>query len=143
MTTGLGEPSAVAAPGTPRPLAALVLEDDADLRELIAIHLRRAGCTVTATGRADEAFTVVRALGLDLAVVDTHLPRPADGDEVAALIRVLRPTCRVVRSSRRDDGVLPGAADVLTTPFTAADVRRLVPRRAMPFLPAPRSGADR
>ena len=143
MTTGLGGPSAPVAPGTLRPRAALVLEDDADLRELIAIHLRRAGCTVTATGRADEALTVVRGLGLDLAVVDTHLPRPADGDEVAAEVRARCPTCRVVRSSRSDRGGLPGAADVLTKPFTAADVRRLVPRQAASFLPAPRSGADR
>jgi two-component system OmpR family response regulator len=142
MTTGFGLPTDAITTRGSRPLTVLVLEDDADQRELLAIHFRRAGCTVLATGRSAEALELLRPARPDLAVVDVHLPG-STGDDVVERLRAEVPTCRVVLSSRWDRSAFPAAADVLTKPFTAAQVLGLIPRRPQSFLPAPRSGSGR
>lgn len=142
MTTGLGTPSGAVATRTGGAVQVLVLEGDADQRELLGIHLRRAGCVVHAAGRFDDAVDVLEHLDLDLAVLDVDLPGGA-GDAVAALIRGRRPTCTVVLSSVLDREAFPIATRVLAKPFSRDEVLGLVPRPVGSFLPRPRSGADR
>lgn len=154
MTTGLGTSSGVVTAPVPKlvphpvpsPMRAvvqvLVFEDDADQRDLIAIHLRRAGCAVYPTGRVDEAAETVGRVALDLAILDMDVPGGA-GATTAALLRRHHPACSVVLSSVLDRDAFPSVADVLTKPFSRAEVLRFVPRPAPTFIPAPRSGAGR
>lgn len=142
MTTGLRPWTATAATLPGAPTVVLVVEDDDDHRELLTIHLQRAGCAVVATGRPAEALAAIRDLRLDLAVVDVHLPGGA-GDAVLELLRRHRPGCRIVLSSPLDRAAFPAAAEVLGKPFTGAQVARLVPQRPGALIPAPRSGSAR
>lgn len=57
----------------------LLVEDDADARELYATHLRRAGHYVLEAATLGAANDVLRACVPDVIVLDRHLP---DGDGI-------------------------------------------------------------
>lgn len=76
------------APSLPRPLEGvrvLVVEDQADARELIVVVLQQAGAEVTGAASAAEALRVFVAEGFDAIVSDIGLP---DGDGYKLLQRI-------------------------------------------------------
>jgi CheY-like chemotaxis protein len=82
------EEAAAIAPSLPRPLEGvrvLVVEDQADARELIAVVLQQAGAQVTGVASAAEALRVFVAEGFDAIVSDIGLP---DGDGYKLLQRI-------------------------------------------------------
>ena len=53
----------------------LVVEDEASIREMIALNLRRSGMEVLEAGSAEEALTLLeRAPGCAAAILDVMLP---------------------------------------------------------------------
>jgi CheY-like chemotaxis protein len=58
-----------------RGLSVLVVEDDADNREVMTLMLLHAGATVTATSSAVEAFELFKARPPSLIVTDIAMPR--------------------------------------------------------------------
>ncbi|MCZ7437283.1 response regulator transcription factor [Micromonospora sp. WMMC241] len=107
----------------------LVVEDDASIREVSALGLRRAGFRVTTAADGPAALAVWRAGPTDLIVLDVMLPR-LDGFEVC---REIRRTSRVpilMLTARTDTidvvvGLECGADDYLRKPF---DLPELVAR---------------
>jgi len=97
IATSIGTVEAVAArrtfdsepivrPAALRGLRVLVVDDEADARELMRMILRSSGADVMAAGSADEAFEQVEQWHPDILVSDIGLP----GDDGYALIQRLR-----------------------------------------------------
>ena len=81
-------------------LRVLVVEDDADSRELAAAVLRRCGAEVATVAGAPEAFELLRRERPDVLLSDIAMP----GEDGLALIR------RVRQLPPKDGGLTPGAA---------------------------------
>lgn len=110
----------------------LVVEDDPNIRELVALHLGLDGWRVTSSGDGLEALRLVDRESFDLVVLDVMLPG-VDGFTVLSALRrqpthtdvpVLMLTARAEESDRVL-GLESGADDYLTKPF---GVRELVAR---------------
>ena len=67
-------PGQPAAPPTLSGLHLLVVEDEADARDLLVFVLEQAGATVTAVGSAAEALRVLPHLALDVLISDIAMP---------------------------------------------------------------------
>jgi DNA-binding response OmpR family regulator len=114
------------------PRAALVVEDERHIRELVALHLGLDGWTVTQAGDGQDALRRLRAEPFDLVILDLMLPG-LDGMTVLRALRreaVTRDVPVLLLTARRDEsdkvlGLETGADDYLTKPF---GVRELVAR---------------
>jgi len=110
----------------------LVVDDDADVVELICFNLKRAGFSVGTAANGIEAIKKARSLSPDLIVLDLMLPE-LDGFAVCETLRRNAATAAVpivmltAWSSElgRLAGLECGATDYVTKPFSP---RRLVAR---------------
>jgi len=142
-TTGRRRYTAQVAETDP-PRTVLVVEDEPNIRELVALHLQLDGWTVTQTGDGQEALRLARADPFDLVILDLMLPG-LDGMTVLRALRREAPAKDVpvlLLTARRDEsdkvlGLESGADDYLTKPF---GVRELV-ARARALTRRPRAGA--
>ena len=119
------------------PARVLVADDEEDIRLLVTLAVRKAGCTVVdSVADGTAALAAARAEIPDLLVLDVSMPG-ASGLEVCAALRAEPATagCRVLLLSAGaspDDvarGLAAGADAYLPKPFTVAglvdQVRRL------------------
>jgi DNA-binding response OmpR family regulator len=112
---------------------ALVVDDAAEFRELVAAVLRRDGFSVEVAGDGPAALDLARSFGPDVVVLDLGLPG-MDGVEVCRQLRTFTDAYVVMVTGRRDEvdkliGLSVGADDYVTKPFST---RELVARvRAM------------
>jgi DNA-binding response OmpR family regulator len=97
----------------------LVVEDESQVRDVVAQMLRRAGYAVVAAATGAEAEAVCRGHpgALDLLLVDVGLP-DASGTDLARRLRALRPAAQVLLTSGDALGV--GAWPCLAKPFRPA-----------------------
>lgn len=104
--------------------AILVVEDETDVRELVNLHLKRAGHRVTAVSSVEEARGALAAGVFDLACVDWMLPGSSGVDFAREVRR--HPERRdlgivmLTAKSEPEDivaGLEAGADDYLTKPF--------------------------
>jgi len=110
----------------------LIVEDDARIRELVALHAGLEGMETICVGSGDDALKAARAESVDLIVLDLMLPG-LDGLTVCSAIR--RGTSNndvpILMLTARDEehdkilGLESGADDYLTKPFS---IRELVAR---------------
>ena len=109
------------------PATVLVAEDQTDIRELLALHLRQAGYEVTAVADGEAALASQREGGHDLLILDLMMPR-LDGLEVCKALRAqgrTTPILMLTAKSTELDRVLGlelGADDYLTKPFSLAEL---------------------
>lgn len=105
----------------------LIIEDDADIRELLAYTLKREGYGVEACESAEESQRVFRRRTLpDLVLLDLMLPG-TDGYAVCRALRADERTAKipVIMVTARDEdadivaGLEVGADDYVTKPFSA------------------------
>ena len=114
-----------------------VLEDDSELRSLVARGLREEGFAVTTTATAGELVGRLESSTADALVVDIGLP-DADGRDVVQALRAQGVDTPVIFLTARDAlpdrlaGFAAGGDDYLTKPFAFAElvarVRALVKR---------------
>ncbi|ANY08130.1 response regulator transcription factor [Pseudonocardia sp. HH130630-07] len=117
----------------------LVVEDEPDLAEAIALFLRRASIAADTAGDGDRALYLLSVNDYDAVVLDRDVPGPS-GDDVArrlvasgAPVRILMLTA-AARLDDKASGFEIGADDYLTKPF---DLPELVLRlRALARRPA-------
>src|SRR5687768_5070995 len=100
----------------------LIVDDDAELRELIGFALRQAGYLVVQAADGIEALHLYDQETPDLVILDVNMPR-MDGLEVCRRIRAEAATpimLLTVRSSEEDQvqALDLGADDYLTKPFS-------------------------
>ncbi len=105
------------------PTRILVVEDEDEIRELIALHLKREGHEVDAVASAEEALSLASGGVYDLLALDWMLPG-ASGVEVARRVRkqasgdpaILMVTAKA-EAEEIVEGLEAGADDYLTKPF--------------------------
>jgi DNA-binding response OmpR family regulator len=125
------------------PVRVLVVEDDAHIRDLVALHLGLEGWTTVAVGDGEAGLSTARAEPFDVIVLDIMLP----GLDGITLCRAIRRDSRnadtpiLMLTARREEtdkvlGLESGADDYVTKPFGTrefvARVRALLRRRARP-----------
>lgn len=102
----------------------LVIEDEADVRDLIVLHLKREGCEVIAVDDGEKGVKHLEAEspGIDLAVVDWMLPGMS-GLDVTRWVREAKKSLPILMVTARADsadivrGLESGADDYVTKPF--------------------------
>jgi DNA-binding response OmpR family regulator len=112
--------------------SALVVEDDAAIRELLRLHLELAGFELTEVGDGSRALELVRSTKFDLVVLDVMLPG-VDGITLCSAARleaINRETPILILTARDSEsdkvvGLESGADDYVTKPF---GVREFVAR---------------
>lgn len=108
----------------------LVIEDNEDIANLVALHLRDFGSEVKIALDGDEGMALVQSGAYDLVVLDLMLPG-TDGLEICRALRARSDyTPILMLTARTGDldrvlGLEMGADDYLTKPFS---VRELVAR---------------
>jgi DNA-binding response OmpR family regulator len=132
----------------------VVVDDDPDVRRVVAIKLERAGFSVVTAVDAASGLAAVLREAPDVAVVDRMLP-DGDGLELVGTLRAtLADACPVivVLSARTElaeivEGIAAGADDYVTKPFSPRDlverIRVALVRRGRipePGGPAPAEG---
>jgi len=122
----------------------LIVEDEQEVRELIAANLQRAGCRPLSAGSAAEAESLMRNRLPDLVLLDWILPA-TPGVMFARRLRADRrtadiPIIMLTGRSREEDrimGLEAGVDDFITKPFFARELLariRAVMRRCKPQL---------
>ena len=108
----------------------LVVDDEPDIRLLVAINLRKAGYRVIEAERGDEALRLAQEHQPALIVLDLMLP-DLSGREVCRRLRAVQETktTPVLMLTARDEeidrvkGFMAGADDYVTKPF---DVENMI-----------------
>ena len=111
----------------PARLRVLVVDDEANIAELVATALRYEEFEVRIAGDGTTAVVIARDFAPDLVVLDVMLP-DLDGFEVQAKIRASGRSVPVLFLTARDAvedrvrGLTLGADDYLTKPFSLAEL---------------------
>jgi DNA-binding response OmpR family regulator len=108
----------------------VVADDDADILDLVALTLERAGYVVHRARDGEEALVLIRSTSPDLAVLDVTMPK-LDGFELTRLLRSDAETSGVrivlltarVQHSDVDAGLAAGADDYIPKPFSPQDLQ--------------------
>jgi two-component system phosphate regulon response regulator PhoB len=121
----------------------VVVEDEADILELVRFHLAREGYAVTTVEDGDDALTAIPKVMPDLVLLDLMLPG-TDGLDVCRRLKkdartAAIPIIMVTAKGEESDivaGLELGADDYVTKPFSmkvlTARVRALLRRRREP-----------
>ncbi len=110
-----------------QPRRILVVEDDGDIAELIALHLRDHDFEVTIAADGHEGMRLAFAREWDLAILDIKLPGP-DGLSICRSLRREKsylPILMLTSKSSELDRVLGlelGADDYVTKPFSVSEL---------------------
>ena len=105
----------------------LVVEDDADLRQILVGRFEDAGYVVDAAASGPDALAAVERQRPDLVVLDVMLPG-LDGIEVCRRLRADHPLLYILLLTARADeldrviGLEVGADDYVTKPFSLQEV---------------------
>ena len=121
----------------------LVVDDDSDIRNLLAEQLGRAGYAVSTAADGNEMRQVLAREHIDLIVLDLNLPRE-DGLALCRELRVRSTTPVIMLTAKGDDadrivGLELGADDYVTKPFNfdellariKANIRKNAPETAL------------
>lgn len=109
------------------PVRVLVVDDEANLSELVSMALRYEGWDVRAAGTGADAVRIARDFDPDAVVLDMMLP-DFDGMEVLRRMRAEAPDVPVLFLTARDAvedriaGLTAGGDDYVTKPFSLEEV---------------------
>ena len=105
----------------------LIVEDNADLASLIALHVQDIGCTSDIAADGGKAMRLFEKNDYDLIILDIMLP-VMDGIEVCKKVRSLGPYVPIMmltsKTSEIDrvEGLEVGADDYITKPFSIPEL---------------------
>src|SRR4028119_1644729 len=110
-----------------QPRIAVVIEDDADIRNLLEAILGQAGFTCYTFDSGPDGIAAIREHQPIVTTLDISLPG-IDGFEVARQIRSFSSTYIIMLSARAEEidtlmGLDAGADDYLTKPFRPRELR--------------------
>lgn len=109
----------------------LVVEDDADQREVIALHLLNAGYMVRSVANGMEAAASCLQIKPDIVISDVHMPQMSGFDMIRALksepgMKDIPVIFLTVDEGARDESGDLGAVAFLSKPFKAPSLLMLV-----------------
>ena len=104
----------------------LIVDDETELAELLAVYLRNGGFRVTLCGDGACALRCVKQEHVDLAILDVMLP-DMSGFEICRTIRQQHFFPMIMLTAKIDDkdkifGLTLGADDYITKPFNPLEV---------------------
>ncbi|QZT35361.1 response regulator transcription factor [Caldalkalibacillus thermarum TA2.A1] len=104
----------------------LIVDDEWNMRNLLRIHLTKAGFQVSEAKNGQEALELLEQQNVDLIILDLMMP-DMDGLDVCAKIRQTKQTPILMLTARTDtrdkvEGLNVGADDYLTKPFEAEEL---------------------
>ena len=107
-------------------LSVLIVEDDANIAELLQMYLEKEGYAVTIAGDGGAGLTKFRAIGPDLVLLDVMMP-VMDGWSVCKAIRAESQTPIIMLTAKGETndkvtGLRSGADDYITKPFEMKEV---------------------
>ncbi len=131
---------------------ALIIEDDADVRQLLVMTLGMSGFTTIEAENGRQGVALVRERRPDLVTLDLNLP-DIDGVEVCRQIRPLTDAYVIMITARQDEidrliGLEIGADDFVVKPFSPREVAARVnamfrrPRNTVRSVSQPLVGAE-
>jgi two-component system response regulator (stage 0 sporulation protein F) len=113
----------------------LVVDDDAGIREVLALLLSDEGYSIVSARNGEEALAQIARYRPDVVLLDLMMP-VMPGWEVLRALRATESNTRVVfmsaGSNARAEAIAYGADDFLAKPFTAERVLEVVARQAGP-----------
>ncbi|WP_219837681.1 response regulator transcription factor [Paenibacillus sp. R14(2021)] len=104
----------------------LVVDDEADITELIRLYMEREGFVVETTDNGEDAVELTAALKPDLVILDIQL-KQMDGFDVCKQIRSMSDVPILFISCKSDDtdiihGLTVGGDDYMTKPFSPSQL---------------------
>jgi len=117
-------------PATSRQLRVLIVEDDREIREMVALMVRGMGYAIVTAATGREAIARLREQSADIVLLDLMMPE-MDGFEFCRAVQS-DPSLRdlhIIITSARDTledkvkGLELGAADYLTKPFSLTELQ--------------------
>ncbi|HEY3316520.1 MAG TPA: response regulator transcription factor [Bacillota bacterium] len=104
----------------------LVVDDEKEIADLIAIHLQSEGYQVFMAGSGEQALQVLREHDVQLIILDIMMPG-MDGLEMCRRVREVRNTPILMLSARAEDvdkilGLKTGADDYMAKPFNPLEL---------------------
>ncbi|MBM4259156.1 MAG: response regulator [Deltaproteobacteria bacterium] len=117
-------------PATSRQLRVLIVEDDREIREMVALMVKGMGYAITTAATGREALTRLREQMADIVLLDLMMPE-MDGFEFCRTVQgdqKLRDLHIIITSARdtledKVKGLELGAADYLTKPFSMTELQ--------------------
>lgn len=96
----------------------LLVEDDADIQQLVSYNLIKSGFNVTCADSGEEALQILEQEPVDLILLDLMLPGK-DGMEVCTIIRdktdIIQPPIIMLTAKSEEDDIVTGLSCVLMT----------------------------
>ncbi|MGH3691063.1 MAG: response regulator transcription factor [Microbacterium sp.] len=126
MSASSSRPSPLTRPDG-SPIRALIVDDEANLSELLRMALTNEGWEARTAGNGQEALNLVREFAPDLMVLDIMMPG-MDGMEVLKRVRAAGNDLPVLFLTAKDAvedriaGISAGGDDYLTKPFNLEEV---------------------
>jgi CheY-like chemotaxis protein len=114
----------------------LLVDDDVDIRTVIAQALTRHGLEVVAAGGVKEALQQVVSHSFDVLITDLHMPGAGDGFAVVTAMRHFQPGALTIILSGYPDlpeamqAISDNVDQVLAKPVPIADILKVIQSRA-------------
>lgn len=107
-------------------ITVLIADDEAEIADLIELHLAREGYRCIKASDGQEALDAIRTQSVDLAILDIMMPK-IDGYEVTRQIREQHHLPIIFLSAKATDldkitGLVRGADDYMTKPFNPMEL---------------------
>ncbi|MDA2565754.1 response regulator transcription factor [Bacillus cereus] len=107
-------------------ISILIADDEAEIADLIEIHLEKEGYHVVKAADGEEAIHIIETQPIDLVILDIMMPK-MDGYEVTRQIRTKHHMPIIFLSAKTSDfdkvtGLVLGADDYMTKPFTPIEL---------------------
>ncbi|MGN8644924.1 vancomycin resistance response regulator transcription factor, VanR-F/VanR-M family [Gracilibacillus sp. HCP3S3_G5_1] len=107
-------------------ISILVVDDEQEIRDLIAIHLEKEGYDIIKASDGREAIQIIETTEIDLLILDIMMPK-IDGYEVTRRIRGQHNMPIIFLSAKTSDfdkvqGLVIGADDYMTKPFSPIEL---------------------
>ncbi|OKP94963.1 response regulator transcription factor [Paenibacillus sp. P46E] len=109
-----------------KPITILIADDEAEIADLIAMHLEKEGYLTVKALNGRAAMHIVQTQPVDLAILDIMMPE-LDGHEVTRQIREQHRMPIIFLSAKASDldkitGLVLGADDYMTKPFNPMEL---------------------
>jgi DNA-binding response OmpR family regulator len=120
----------------------LLVDDDADVLEMMTLTLIHKGFEVVAASTVTEALKLITTASFDVLITDLHMPNPSDGFTVVSAMRHSQPDALTLLVSGYPDvqsamsAILLEADEIIVKPFETGKLADLLRNKMLARKPA-------